>query len=113
MINIKEQFDCIDGITISLTGETEELKQQDYHGKRTYIKIQDSYGNEVRSKIDFGVHKNFIIEQEEYCFDICFQEDGVSLLINSYAQMFVEKLRSLLKFVRFPQGIKMYLICCI
>ena len=31
--------------------------------------------------IDIGVHKDLDIEQEEYCFDICFQEDGASLLL--------------------------------
>lgn len=38
------------------------------------------------------------IEQEEFCFDIEYDDEGVSLLINSKEQMFAEKLRSLLKF---------------
>ena len=38
------------------------------------------------------------IEQEEFCFDIGYDDEGVSLLINSKEQMFAEKLRSLLKF---------------
>lgn len=76
----------------------EALKQQDYHGKRVFIKIIDSEGNVIGSKIDLGVNNKLQIEQEEYCFDICFSDDGASLLINSKEQMLVEKLRSLLKF---------------
>ena len=39
-------------------------------------------GYELISKIDLGVHKKFEISQEEYCFDIAYDE-GASLLINS------------------------------
>lgn len=52
----------------------------------------------INSKIDFGVHNKFQIEQEEYCFDIGFDNEGASLLINSKEQMLTEKLRSILKF---------------
>lgn len=41
------------------------------------------------------------IEQEEYCFDITYDDEGASLLINSNEQMLSEKLRSLLKFGTF------------
>lgn len=33
-----------------------------------------------------------------YCFDVCMDDEGVSLLINSCEQIFAEKLRSLLRF---------------
>ena len=36
----------------------------------------------MEGKIDIGVHKGLDIEQEEYCFDICFIDDGASLLMN-------------------------------
>lgn len=49
------------------------------------------------SKIDFGVHTHFEIEQDEYCFDVCLDDSGASLLINSKEQIFAEKLRSLLR----------------
>lgn len=88
----------IDGISISQTGEIEELKQQDYHGKRVFITVSDEFGDAIDSKIDLGVHKNLSINQEEYCFDIASLHDSVCLLINSKEQMFSEKLRSLLKF---------------
>lgn len=75
-----------------------ELKHQDYRGKRVFIKIIDADGNELESKIDIGVHKDFNIKQEEYCFDICFQEDSASLLMNSCEQILAEKMKSFLRF---------------
>ena len=38
------------------------------------------------------------LEQEEYCFDVCMDEEGASLLKNSKEQSVVEKLRALLIF---------------
>lgn len=93
-----KKLNNIEGLKIELYGKLEELKQQDYHGKRAYIKIVDSFDFEVTTKIDFGVHKHLDIGQEEFCFDIALQSDSVSLLINSKEQMFTEKLRSILKF---------------
>lgn len=93
-----DHIDTIDGLKICLEGRLEELKQQDYHGKRAYITIEDSFGFKISTKVDFGVHKHLEIQQEEFCFDVALQEDGVSLLINSKEQMFTEKLRSILKF---------------
>ena len=46
------------------------------------------------------------IEQEEYCFDITYDDEGASLLINSNEQMLSEKLRSLLKFGTFSTRFK-------
>ena len=37
--------------------------------------IEDSEGNQVRSKIDLGVHNRFELEQEEYCFDIAYDDE--------------------------------------
>lgn len=92
------KLNCLRGIHIEQIGEIEELRQQDYHGKRVYVRLFDDNGEEIDSKIDLGVHKHLSVEQEEYCFDIdCFDE-GANLLINSKEQMFTEKLRSLLKF---------------
>ena len=68
--------------------------------------IEDAEGNQVRSKIDLGVHNQFELEQEEYCFDIAYDDEGASLLINSDEQMLAEKLRSLLKFGPFSTRYK-------
>lgn len=50
------------------------------------------------SKMDIGVHKDLDIEQEEYCFDVCCDEEAASVLINSRAQMITEKLKSMIRF---------------
>ena len=93
-----KRLNCVEGINIELTGVITELKQQDYHGKRAFVRISDNTGESLESKVDFGVHNYLAIEQEEYCFDIAFSDEGVNLLINTKEQMFTEKLRSLLKF---------------
>ncbi len=93
-----KKLNCIEGVRIEMLGDIKELKHQDYHGKSIEIAIGDNYGNTVRSKIDIGVHKHLEIDQEEYCFDVCMDDEGATLLKNTYEQSFVEKLRSLLKF---------------
>lgn len=102
-------------ILINRVGSIEELRHQDYHGKRIYVEINDSDGYTLKSKIDLGVHKHFDIEQEEFCFDIGFDDVGVSLLINSKEQMFTEKLRSILKFgtfsTRYKDVFDIYYLC--
>ena len=85
-------------VTIEMTENIEELRQQDYHGKRIFIEITDADGYQLKSKIDLGVHKHYDIKQEEFCFDVGLDDEGASLLINSKEQMFTEKLRSILKF---------------
>ena len=101
-----DMLNCLDGVSIKRVGRIEELSQQDYKGKRVYIHITDDNNNLIESKIDLGVHKHIEIEQEEYCFDIAFDNDGASLLINTREQMFTEKLRSLLKFGTFSTRYK-------
>ena len=78
--------------------DIEELSQQEYRGKRVFIRISDQNGYELNSKIDLGVHANHDIEQDNYCFDVCMDDEGASLLINSKEQIFAEKLRSLMRF---------------
>ncbi len=87
-----------DGVRITIEEPIIELNHKDYKGKRIFVKISDEHGNTLDSKIDVGVHKDLDIEQEEYCFDICFQEDGASLLMNSREQIITEKLKSFLRF---------------
>lgn len=99
-------LNCLNGLKISRIGKIEELKQQDYSGKQVYVLIEDMKGNQVRSKLDLGVHNRFELKQEEYCFDITYDDEGASLLINSNEQMFAEKLRSLLKFGPFSTRYK-------
>ncbi|MCR4647525.1 MAG: nucleotidyl transferase AbiEii/AbiGii toxin family protein [Lachnospiraceae bacterium] len=96
--NFVEKLNCIDGIQIEIQGEIKVLKHQDYHGKSIEVVIHDEFGNKVNSKSDIGVHKHLEINQEEYCFDVCMDDEGATLLKNTVEQSFVEKLRSLLKF---------------
>ena len=93
-----QKLNCIDGITIEMKDEIKVLKHQDYQGKSIEVVIRDDSGNTVNSKIDIGVHKHLEIDQEEYCFDVCMDDEGATLLKNTVEQSFVEKLRSLLKF---------------
>ena len=83
------KLNCIEGLDIRIGGPIIELNHQDYKGKRVTITITDEHANS---------HKDLDIEQDQYSFDIGFQEDAVSLLINSPAQMITEKLKSLLRF---------------
>lgn len=73
-------------------------KRIDQIYKRIHIEISDAAGNVLSLKMDIGVHKDLDIEQEEYCFDVCFQADSASVLINSREQMITEKLKSLMRF---------------
>lgn len=94
-----ERLNCLEGITIEIKDDKiEQLSQQEYNGKRVYIVIRDSAGCSLESKIDLGVHAKLKIEQNSYWFDVCMDEEGASLLINSCEQIFAEKLRSLLRF---------------
>lgn len=86
-----------DGIIIKIVGSLQELHHQDYDGKRVNIKISDNFNNTINTKLDIGVHKNFDLTQDEYCFDFDAIQKEANLLINSKEQIFTEKLKSLLK----------------
>lgn len=93
------KLNCIDSIKIEIKNQRiEQLSQQEYNGKRIFVVISDDYGNVLESKIDIGVHANVQMNQEIYCFDVCLDNEGIYLLINSCEQIFVEKLKSLLRF---------------
>ena len=72
-----------DGINIFVDGEIEELHHQDYNGKRVNVILKDKNNFSLSAKIDIGVHNNFDIKQEEYCFNLESLEDSVMLIINS------------------------------
>lgn len=94
---IEELSNMDDGIKIEIDGDIKELHHQDYDGKRVNIEISDEYENKLKTKLDIGVHKQFDIEQDEYCFDLGIINKNANLLINSKEQIFVEKIKSLLK----------------
>lgn len=92
-----DEVNCLNEVTIRRCGGIEQLKHQDYSGKRVYIEIIDYKGFSVRGKLDVGVHNELDIEQEEYCFEVALDGNGVTMFINSKEQIFTEKLFSLLK----------------
>ena len=110
-----DKLNAVGEVSIRITGAIEELRQQDYHGKRIHVTIADSDDTVLNSKIDLGVHKHFNIEQEDFCFDVGLDDAGVSLLINSKEQMMTEKLRSILKFgafsTRYKDVFDIYYLC--
>ena len=87
-----------DGIDILIDGEIEELHHQDYNGKRINIILKDENNFSLSSKLDIGVHANFDIKQDEYCFNLESLEESASLIINSKEQIICEKLKPLLRF---------------
>ena len=93
-----KELNGIMGININIIGKPEELKHQDYEGKRVHLSIEDKFNNKLVCKIDIGVHKYLEILQEDYCFDLSFDNNGVNLLINSKEQILTEKLKSILRF---------------
>lgn len=88
--------DVDDGIDVRIEGPIVELSQQEYKGKRVQLVISDGK-SAFTTKLDLGVHASLDMEQEERWFDIAQDDEGVSLLANSEEQMFVEKLKSLLR----------------
>lgn len=83
--------------TIELDGPIADLRQQEYRGKRIYLRIADEHGSKVLTKVDLGVHAKMEVKQRDFKFDIVAGDKGVRLLANSKEQIFVEKLKSLLR----------------
>ena len=86
-----------DNINLEIIGSIRKLPHQDYDGKRVNIKLADSFGHTITTKLDIGIHKQFNIKQDEYCFSLDIFNKNVNLLINSKEQILTEKLKSLLK----------------
>jgi len=101
-----------DDYSISIVAPIEELKHQDYHGKRAHIRITDDVGTSVVTKLDMGAHKDIGMEQDVYCFQLDKLDDSVTLFVNSKEQILVEKLKSLLRLgvlsTRFKDVFDMY-----
>lgn len=94
---VRELDHSINDVSIELINGIKSLHHQDYDGKRAYLKITDDLDFSLVTKLDIGVHKNFNLDQDEYCFDLDVMGKNANLLINSKEQIFTEKLKSLLK----------------
>lgn len=92
------RLNCLEDITLFIMDPIEELNHLDYKGRRIHLGIRDQHNTTIVGKLDIGIHKNTDICQNQYCFDLCFSDEGASLLMNSPEQVFVEKLKSLLRF---------------
>lgn len=86
-----------DDVIISIIGKIKEAKQQDYHGKRIKVAINDKFGNSINGSFDVGVQSDTGIIQNNLVFYIGRERQEISLLANSIEQIFTEKLKSLLK----------------
>lgn len=94
---IEKLNECSDDIAIHVTAPIKELKHQDYNGKRVNVRLEDNHGTSIDTKLDIGVHKDINMEQDVYCFDLNKLDDSVTLLVNTKEQIFVEKLKVLLR----------------
>ena len=101
-----------DDVTIDIVSKISELKHQDYNGKRVMIQLKDKFGYEINTKLDIGVHKDFEIEQDEYCFNLDVFNESVNLLINSCEQIFVEKMKMLFIHLHFYLYFFKSFTCC-
>ena len=65
------QLNTVSDVTIAIIGKIEELKQQEYKGKRVHISISDGNGLVLTSEMDIGVHKDLDITQEGVIIGSC------------------------------------------
>lgn len=97
---------------IRVSGKIETLRQQEYKGKRIHLVLTDEVGLSIETKIDIGVHARTDVEQTDRAFKVVIDENEFSLLVNPNEQIFVEKLKSLLRFgsasTRFKDIFDMY-----
>ncbi len=97
---------------IAISGGIKSLRQQEYKGKRVHVLITDDTGDSVETKMDVGVHVRDDVEQTDFGFKVVTNDGVVRLLVNSKEQIFVEKLKSLLRFgtasTRFKDVYDMY-----
>lgn len=103
-------------VKLEIVGAIEELKHQDYQGKRVHLRITDATGMSIETKLDLGVHNKFPLDQQELWFDTALNDDGVALMANSKEQICAEKLRSLMRIgaasTRFKDVFDVYYLLC-
>lgn len=94
VVNLNRVAPC----RIQIVGNIETLKQQEYKGKRVRLMLTDETGLSIETKIDVGVHSKVDVEQADLLFKVVTDNATVALLANSPEQIFVEKLKTLLRF---------------
>ena len=97
---------------IAISRPIRTLKQQEYKGKRVYVSVEDAKGLSIETKIDIGAHTREDVKQAEFGFKVVTRGETVRLQVNNREQIFVEKLKSLLRFgsasTRFKDVFDMY-----
>lgn len=86
-----------DGISASIQGEIEPLHQENYHGVRVHISLEDTKKEQLDIKLDIGAHTYLDIKQEKILFTFEGNEKSISLKVNPCEQIFAEKSISLAK----------------
>lgn len=103
-------------VRLEIIGPIDDLKHQDYHGKRVRLRITDGSGTRMETKLDLGVHDKLPLEQQELWFDTALQDEGIALMANSKEQVCAEKLRSLMRIgvasTRFKDVFDVYYLLC-
>lgn len=103
-------------VRLEIVGPIDDLKHQGYHGKRVHLRVTDSTGTSMETKLDLGVHDKLPLEQQELWFDTALQDEGVALMANSKEQVCAEKLRSLMRIgaasTRFKDVFDVYYLLC-
>ena len=84
-----------DGFKVALSGDIEDLHQEDYKGVRAKVVITDKENKSLRLKLDIGVHTYSAIEQNSLLFNFSSSHDCVSITVNPPEQIFAEKVISL------------------
>ena len=86
------------GIRIEIFGTIQELRQDDYRGKRMFLKLNDgSLKAPLSTKVDIGVHTLMDVQQMECRFAALKESPDAFLFANAQEQIFIEKLMSLLR----------------
>ena len=57
-------LDAHSDCSIAIEGPIVDLRQQEYRGKRLYLRISDEHGYKVLTKFDLGVHSKIEIAQK-------------------------------------------------
>ena len=103
-------------VRLEIVGPIDDLKHQGYHGRRVHLRVTDSIGTSMETKLGLGVHDKLPLGQLELWFDTALQDEGVALMANSKEQICAEKLRSLMCIgavsARFKDVFDVYYLLC-
>ena len=99
VLNQIGSIDTGDGITFTvIENQTSILKHESYEGKRVILLFKDTSDNQLKLKLDIGIHTNYLIRQSSILFDLVSSDEGIELLANPIEQMIVEKTSSFVRF---------------